>query len=154
MVPFGKLRVGALNLRIIKAGLGDRAFGVVDDELGGDSVEPLEGPAVTGQPGLHLLIGDNLGIHMPAEAKGHYKNPGLDHFSAKDVNYGGPFSEIHLSGASGGKIEDAGDLGILAFANFLHEAANRRVAAGEGKLLDQRSVDGGSPNAFPYPLLD
>jgi len=114
VVPFRKLCVGALNMRIIKTDLGDRALGVIDDELGGDPIEPLKGPAVTGQPGLHLLVGDDLRVHMPAEAKGHDKNPGFDHFTGKDVGDYRAFPKVHLGGASGGKIEDAGDLRVLA----------------------------------------
>ena len=49
-VAFGELGVGGLHLGIASAGAHDGALGVVDDDARGHAVEPLERPAVSGQP--------------------------------------------------------------------------------------------------------
>src|ERR1700733_774261 len=66
-IAFGALGVGALHDRIVDAGTGDRALGVVDDETVRHSAEPLEGAAVTPEPGRHRLIEDKLQVLMTRE---------------------------------------------------------------------------------------
>ena len=61
-VALGTLGVGALHERVVHAGPGDRALGVVDDDPRGHGAEPLEGAAVTAEPGRHRLIPDELDV--------------------------------------------------------------------------------------------
>jgi len=56
-IRLGKGLIGALDLRIVVAGLGDGALGIVDDDPGRDTAEELECPAMTAKPGLDLLVG-------------------------------------------------------------------------------------------------
>ena len=87
--------------------------------LCGHAVEELEGPAMAGQPGRHLLVGDDLGIHVPAEAQGHDKDPCLNRLAGKDIDDGGTFAKIHLGGLCRCKVQHTGDFGVC-FANFFN----------------------------------
>jgi len=91
-------------------------LGFVDDQLGRNPVKVLEGPAVAGQPGLHLLVGDDLGIHMPAEAKGHDEDPGGNDFPGKNIRDGGTFAKIHLGRLPRRKVQDTGGVRVLFFS--------------------------------------
>ena len=59
------------------AGLGDGAFGIVDDDLVWHSAEELKRPAMTSQPSRHFLVGDELGVAFE-----HIKSLDLGKFSA------------------------------------------------------------------------
>ena len=61
-VALGILAIGALDLRIVDAGLGDGALGVIDDDPLGQPPKPVESVAMAGQPGHHL------GVLMPRPA--------------------------------------------------------------------------------------
>ena len=71
----GQFFIGPLHLRVLGAGSGNGAFGVVDDHLFRYAAEPFEGPAVTGQPGLDLLIEDELGVLVAGSTQGHDEEP-------------------------------------------------------------------------------
>ena len=61
-VVLGGGPVGALDLGIMEAGPGHGGFQVVDDAAAHDTAEELPGVGVAGDPGLHPLIEDELGI--------------------------------------------------------------------------------------------
>jgi len=125
------------------------ALEVVDDHLAGDAAEVLEGAAVTGKPARHVLVRDNLGVDMAAEAQGHHKDPRLQHRPREGVHDCGPLAEVDLSGFPGLKVQATARL-RLPNPQPVHEAANRGVAAAKAEPIDQGSVD----RRHPYALLD
>jgi len=70
-IPLRTVCVGALHLRVVHAGLGDGALGVVNDDLLGHGRKPLEGTAVTAEPGGDGLVSDEFNVMVPGEAQGH-----------------------------------------------------------------------------------
>ncbi len=73
----GQLRIGALHLGLVITGPRDGALRVVDHHRARHAVEPLEGVAVTGEPGVHLLVAHDLAILVAAPGKRHHEDPGL-----------------------------------------------------------------------------
>jgi hypothetical protein len=97
----------------------------------------LEGPTVAGQPGLNLLVGDDLGIHMPAEAKGHDEDLGRNDFPGKNIRDGGTFAKIRMGRIPRGKVQDTGGVRML-FSQLLSQPAHRWITAGKPELIHQR----------------
>ena len=94
-VAFGTVGVGALRLRIVRAGLGDGALGVVDDQARRHGAEPFESAAVAAEPGGHRLVPDELDVLVAREAQGHDEGPSTAH-RAGSVGQQGAGAEIHL----------------------------------------------------------
>lgn len=67
------------------------------------------------QPGIHFLIGNDLGVLMPTETEGHDKEPCLDHLPGKDVDDLRARAEIYLGGLARSKVQDGGDLRMRVF---------------------------------------
>jgi hypothetical protein len=63
---------------------------------------------VAGQPGLHLLVKDDLGVLMPGEAQGHDEDPRLQNLASRGIDELGTGAEVHLRGLGRGKVENDG----------------------------------------------
>ena len=70
-VSFGAFGIRTLDRGVVDAGLGDGTLGVIDDDPARYTAKPMEGMAVTGQPGHRRLIPDDLGVLVPGPAEGH-----------------------------------------------------------------------------------
>ena len=149
-VSLGTRCIGALNGRIVVTGPCDGALGVINDEFLGNACKELEGPAVAGQPGIHALIGNDLSVLMPAETKGHDKEPCLDHFPGKNVDDLRAGTEVHLGGLAWSKIQDGGDLGV-SFFELGKKAPDAGIAPLKRVFTHKGLVNGGSLNAFFHP---
>ncbi len=152
-VAFGQLRIGALNLRVVNAGTRYGALEVVDDPLAGDAAEGLEGAAVTGKPGRHVLVRDDLGVDMTAEAQGHHEDPRLPHDAREGVQDIGPLAEVDLGGFPGLKLQHAAHL-RLPKPQAKHQTTNGRVAASKAEPIDQGPVDRRHAHTLLDPLPD
>lgn len=74
----------------------------------GDAVEEFERFSMTGQPGGYLLVDNDLGVHVPAEAQSHDENPSFDLMAtAECVDNVRPLAKVHLGGFCGCKIQHA-----------------------------------------------
>ena len=100
-VAFGALRIGALYDRIVHAGAGDGALGVVDDQPIRYSAKPLEGPAMTAQPGRHGLIKHKLQVLMTREAQGHHEAPGAPLAGTRCIREDRTDAEITCAASAG-----------------------------------------------------
>ena len=112
----------------METGFDDGALGVIDDRISGHTAKELKASAVASEPGLHLLVGDDLGVLMAAVGQGHDKDPGGKHFAGKHINNGRPFAKIDLDGLPGLKVQDGGYLGVLGF-KLDEEPADTGIAA-------------------------
>jgi hypothetical protein len=153
-IPFGVLGISPLNRGIVDAGLGDGTFGVINDDPARHTTKPVEGMAVTGQPGHRRLIPDNLGILMPGPAEGHNEEPGLADLSGHRIDHGGARAEVHLRGLAGCKNEAHGGIGRLHRGDTQQHATHCRVASGVPVIAHQGSVNGSALYAFSSPLGD
>ena len=70
---------------------------------------------MAGKPGGNLLIRDDLGIQVTAEAQGHHENPGLERHAREGILDVRPLAEVHLRRFAGSKIQDTGGLGLMSF---------------------------------------
>jgi hypothetical protein len=104
-VALGVFAVGALHLGIMGARAGDGALGVVDDQPGGNTGEPLEGAAVAGQPSLYALVPDHLGILVAAEAQSHDEDPALVPLPGSRVHQAWTRPKVHLGRLAGGELQ-------------------------------------------------
>ena len=123
-VGFGELEVGAVDLGLPPACPGDGTLGIVDDHLGGDRTEPLEGPPVAPKPGGDLLVCDDLRIHVPAPRKGHHEDPGRDDFTRVGIDDQGALAKVPLGRLSRLEPEDQSGLGLsllMPWRNLLSE---------------------------------
>jgi len=145
--------VGPLHDRIPEAGPGDGTLGIVDDQAPGHTPEELQGAAMTSQPGLHLLIRDNLGILVAAEGQGHDKHPGGDRLPAEDILDLGAGAEVHLRSLARGELQDGGGLRV-GVMELLEKPADCGLAAGELVVADQGLVDGGALDPLLPPGLN
>ena len=152
-VPLGALGVGALDQRIVDAGLDDGALGVVDDDALDHAVEPLEGAAVAAQPGGHALIPDELHVLVAAVAQRHHEGPGTPG-AAVGMDEHGAGAEVDLGGLARRKAQPHGELGGLFGAQLVEHAHHGRVAATEGVLALQRGVDGTTLHAGFEPATN
>ena len=152
-IRLGKGLIGALDLRIVVAGLGDGALGIVDDDPGWDAAEKLERPAMTAKPGLDLLVAYDLRVLMPAPGQRHHEEMRLDDFAGHGVGDLRAGPEIHLHRLARCKIQhhrgfrwrllDLGD-----------EASDAGIRAREAVLAHQGLVDRAAGNALPDPVPD
>ena len=94
---------------------------------------------MAGKPSGNLLIRDDLGIQMTAEAQGHHEDPGLERPAGEGIGNVRPLAEIHLSRFAGGKIQDAGRLGLMELQT-LNQPADRGVASRKSELVRQGLV--------------
>jgi len=108
---------------------------------------------VASEPGAHLLVGDDFGVHVPAEAKRHDENPGLDPLAGKDIDDDRSLAKIDLGSFSGGKIQDAGGLRVL-IGDLFGQPVHGAVAGAKTELIDQRALNGGQPDPLCHPLCD
>ena len=60
---------------------------------------------------------------MAAEAQRHYRDPGLYDLAGKHVRDGWALAEVHLGRLAGGKVQQAGGLGVRA-PQLAHPAPN------------------------------
>src|SRR6185503_821692 len=137
----GALGVGALHQGIACARLGDRALGVVDDQAFRNGAEPLEGAAVTAQPGRHRLIPDEFDVLVTREAQRHHEAPRATYFLARGVVQHRPGAEVDLRRFARAKLQAYRRLGRAACRERPEHPPNRRVTAAVAVLAAQRRVD-------------
>ena len=58
-------------------------------------------PAVTTQPGLDILIGHELGVHVPTPCQHHHEEPGLLNFAGVVIDDLGTLTEVDLGRVPG-----------------------------------------------------
>ncbi|MHB8236464.1 MAG: hypothetical protein ACYDDD_03250 [Acidithiobacillus ferrivorans] len=133
-----------MNRWVIDAGLDDGTFGVINDDPAWHTTKPIEGMAVTGEPGHRRLVPDDLGILVPGPAEGHDEEPGLADFSGHRINQRGTSTEVHLCGLSGCKDEAHGGIRQLYRCDTQQYATHCRVASGVSMIAHQGSVNGGA----------
>ena len=92
----GELTVAALHHRIVQRRLDDRGLEVVDHDPAGHSAKVLEGVLVATQPGLDLLVEDQLGVLMTAARERHHEHPGLAQLVGLRVDHPARRAEVHL----------------------------------------------------------
>jgi hypothetical protein len=59
---------------------------------------------MTCKPGSYLLVGNDLGVHVPAKAKRHHEKPGFNDLAGKNVGDVLPLFKIDLGRLAGGNI--------------------------------------------------
>lgn len=96
---------------------------------------------VAGQPGIYLLIEDDLGILMAAPAQGHEEKPGFDLLSGAQIHQCRPGTKIDLGRLARHKIQVHRRLGRIEIEGA-NETVDRGVTATEGVLAHQCLVDG------------
>ena len=149
----GQFLIGPLYLGIPGAGPGDGALGVVDDQPRRHPAEPLEGPTVAGQPGLDLLVADDLGILVPGMAESHDEKPGSGDLAGDSIDELRAGAEIDLGGFPGSEIEDYRGLDV-GVRPRLEKTPHCRITAGETMVAHQGLVDGGAVDASGAPGLN
>jgi len=87
------LGVGAVDLRLVEAGLGDARFEVVGDDLTGHAAEVGEGPTVRGDPVRQLLGPGGFRVGVARRPKDGDKDLGLADLAGGAVD--------HLEGRAG-----------------------------------------------------
>lgn len=152
-VAFGKLGVGTVHRRIVPAGLDDPGLEVVDHHLGRHPAEELEGPAVTAQPGRHLLVADDLGVLVPAEGQGHDEYPGGKRLAGMGIKQLGAGTEIHLGRFAGIKIQHHRGLRVIPLEG-LEQTSDRGVTVAETVFAHQGLVHGGAVDPGRLPGLE
>ena len=128
-------------------------LGVVDDHLPGNTAEELEGPAMAGKPGGCLLIKNNLGVGVPAEAQGHDEHPGLGYDVRENILNIRPLAEVNLGRLSRFKLQNAGDW-FFMIAEFLRQTPHGRITAGKTEPPGQRPLNRSQANAVAKPGAD
>ena len=152
-VPLGALGVGALDQRVVDAGLDDGALGVVDDDALEHAVEPLEGAAVAAEPGRHSLVPDEFHVLVAAVAQRHDEGPGAPGIAVR-MDELGAGAEVDLGGLARRKAQPHGELARLLGAQVVEHAHHGRVAAAKGVLAQERGVDGTPMHAGSQPAPD
>ena len=147
------LAVGALHLRLVIAGAGDGALGVVDRNPFGHSIEPFEGAAMTGQPGLHLLIGHDLRVLVPTPGQCHHEDPGLDDGAGDAVSDHRPLAKVDLGGVGDRKVEHDGGRRHRG-CGLLQKAIDAVHAAGKAVDAGQRLANAGDLDTLSMPGQD
>ena len=99
----------------MEAGFDNGTLGIIDDQVSGNATEEFQCPTVAAQPGAYLLVGNELSVLMPAEGKGHDKEPGGYDLPGIDIDDSRAFAKIHLGGITGVKIQNGGDLRMIGF---------------------------------------
>ena len=145
--------IGALDLRLVVAGAGDRALGVIDRNFFGHAVEPLEGAAMTSQPSLHLLVADDLGVLVPTPRQRHHEDPGLDDLAGRAIGNHRSLAEVDLGGIGHREVEH--DRRRRRHRRrLLQKAVHAMHAAGKAVDARQRLADGGDLDALRMPAQD
>lgn len=143
--------VGPLHFRVVDTSLGNGALGVINDHPLRDAAEPGKGMPVTGQPGHHLLVPDELGILMPRPAQGHDEEPGLAQFPGSGVGQQRTRTEIHLGSLTWREGQSGGDTRRFGGTQLTNQSLDRRIAAAESVLPDQGCMNGGSLDTLGHP---
>jgi hypothetical protein len=110
-VALGALSIGALHQRVVDAGPGDGALGVVDDQARGHGAEPFEGAPMAAQPGGHRLIEHELDVLVARPAQRHHEEPGFETLAAEGMGDQRPSPKIDLGGFARFEVEPKRDIG-------------------------------------------
>ena len=79
-IVLGKVGVGALDRRIVPAGLANSRFKVINNGPGRHAPKEFKGTTMTSEPGKHLLIPDDFHVLVSAPSQGHDEKPGFKDF--------------------------------------------------------------------------
>gem|GEM_PF-3704545 len=127
-VVFSALAVGLLGLRLIPARANNRGFQVVGHDPLRHATEERKRIPLQPQPGLDLLIEDELGILVPTPRERHHEHPRLARLARLRINHQPCVSEIHLRLLAGRRFH-AHRCFRLARLQRPHKPVYGRVAA-------------------------
>ena len=150
-VSEGQIGVRALHGRLVVAGARDGGLEVIDPNLARYAIEPLEGMAVAGQPGLDRLVAHDLGVLVAAPGERAHEDPGLEGLSGVRVGNAGTHAEVDLCHVGHGKLEFDGSRWLFGQC-LIQEAIDGVDAAGVAVLLEERPAHRRGVDALGMPL--
>ncbi len=153
-IAFGALGIGPLHLRLIETGLGDGAFGVVDDDARRHAGEGFECAPVASQPGRHRLIAHELRILMARPGQRHHEEPGLEDFAGMHIGHQRAGAEIDLDRFCRLELQAQRHFRNLQCIELEKETVDRRIAAGVTMIAGECCVNRGALDASCTPLGD
>lgn len=143
----GTFLVRPLHLGILDHRFDDGGPEVIDFELAGHAVEPLEGMAMEFEPGGNLLVEDEFDILVTATGENHHEGPGFAKDTGVGVNEFAGLGEIDL-GLETGLGFDAGNrlgwqVGFEGFDEAIQGWEGMVVAMLAKPLENSGNLDGG-----------
>jgi hypothetical protein len=135
-----------------------RGLEVVRYDYTRDASEALESVHVASQPGVDLLIEDELGVVEATVRQREHENPSLPHYPLRRVKAHPRVTKVHLRDLSSrGRDRDRDVLRLrpLVLSEAYTETLDRRKASGVVLFVRPKEVeDGGWPGACLQHRLD
>lgn len=145
--------IGLAQHRVVHQGLQHRRLEIVRHHPVGHAAEALEGAPMQANPGRRLLIEDELGVLVAAEAQGRHERPGWARAAAVRVVQWPDRAKVDLQ-LFARRAVDAHHRVRGDRAQAMHVAAHGRVAAGIAVVVAQALKDGGHFDALIDQVLD
>ena len=136
-IMLGAFQVGVLHLWVIPCRFHNPRLQVVDDDPLRHTVEEGQRIPVQPQPALHLLVKDELHIHMAAPTQRHHERPCLAPFVCLRIQQVADIAEVHLRLFAGLALDPHKDLRLLR-RQLAHQPIHGVVAARVALLLQPR----------------